>query len=244
MWKYAALLLVGACGSERKQAEPAAPAEVARLGKLADEMLAAARAADVKRTAALQAALKSLGPRSDLGPCPMKVPIVGTEDMRKLGQQEPAGNDPNWRSVRAEQMMVVERDKLATTESVRLKHVEEMIDFTRQGLTATNSADTEKWLRYYGDLANDAWELVIVADRRVEPTMVKQGEYSAGIVIGTAFVYSHLEGKVVCAADVAAHSSSLLRGTKVVQDFALGFDLDNEAFRTAVPMLVAAGPIR
>jgi hypothetical protein len=242
--RAAIVIALFACGSGRKQAEPAAPAEVARLGKLADEMLVTARAADVKRTAALEDAMKSLGPRGDLGPCPIKVPIVGTEDMGKLGQQEPAGNDPNWRSIRAEQMMVVERAKLATTDSVRKKHVEEMIDFTRQGLNATNSAATEKWLRYYGDLANDAWEMVIIAARRVEPAMLKQGEYSSGSVLGTAFVYSYPDNKIVCAADVDAHSSRLLRDAKSVQDFALGFDLDNEAFRAAAPKLVAAGPLK
>lgn len=225
----------------------AAPAEVERLGKLAEEMRGVARAADAKRTKALLLAVTTMEARPDLGPCPVKVPVVGTEDMQRLGQGEPKDADVNWRSIRAEQMMVVNREDLATAKSVRLKHVEEMLDFEQGRLNAKNVADTEKWLRYHGDVKNTSWELVIVADKRVDPAVAEQGKFTAGFVIGRAFVYSHLSEAVVCAGRVVAHSSELLRHKPLTlqngKDWNLVFDLENETFRAAASSLVAVGPV-
>ena len=242
--KYLLLLMACACGPKREQHPPASPEEVTRLGKLADEMIAASRATDAKRTAALQAALRTLGPRPDLGGCPVKVPVVESESMKNLGARSSSNLDPNWRSVRAEQMMVVDADKLATTQSVRQKNIEQMIASERERLDGTNAADTEKWLRYYGDPKNYAWEMVIVATKHIAPTNAVGGKFTEGIVEGVAFVYSHVDNKIVCAAEVAAQSSSLLRTAKATEGFELAFDLDNEAFRAAAQKLVAAGPLQ
>ena len=268
-----AVLLAGASAACSRNDPPpaAAPAEVERIAKLADEMRAVARAADAKRTAALTDALQTLEPRPDLGPCPINVPIVGTEDMKQIGNQEPADADinsravpkapaeqpaptersegeRNWRSIRAEQMMIVKLGELTTTKSVRLEQVEKMLAFEQSSLNAKNSADVEKWLRYYGDVKNTSWEMVIVADQRIDPAIAEQGKFRPGIVLGRTFVYSHVEGKVVCAGRVAAHSSELLHTKNVTtqdgKDWHLVFDLENETYREAARKLVAAGPAR
>ena len=199
-------------------------------------------------TAALEVALQTLEPRPDLGPCPINVPIVGTEDMKQLGKREPADADVNWRSIRAEQMMIVKLGELATTKSVRLENVEKMLASEQSSLNAKNAADVEKWLRRFGDVKHTSWEMVIVADQRVDPAIVEQEKFRPGIVLGRTFVYSHLEGKVVCAGRVAARSSPLLRTenvtTKDGKDWHLVFDLENETYREAARKLSAAGPVR
>ncbi len=224
----------------------ASPEDQARVDKLGEEMLAVARAAEAKRTTAIAAAMDSLVPRTDLGPCPIKVPIVGTEDRAKLGQGEPAGAPVDWRSIRAEQMMVVARPALATEKGVRLKHVEEMIDFEKGRVATEGVAEVEQWLRYYGDLKNASWEMVIVADQRVDPEIVEQNKFREGIILGRAFVYSFVDDAVVCAANVLAKSSDLLTNHKVAtqdgKDWGLVFDLENEAFRAAARGLFRAGP--
>ena len=245
-----ALLLAGASAACSWSDPPpaAAPAEVERIARLADEMRAVARAADARRTAALEVALQTLEPRPDLGPCPINVPIVGTEDMKQLGKREPADADVNWRSIRAEQMMIVKLGELATTKSVRLENVEKMLASEQSSLNAKNAADVEKWLRRFGDVKHTSWEMVIVADQRVDPAIVEQEKFRPGIVLGRTFVYSHLEGKVVCAGRVAARSSPLLRTenvtTKDGKDWHLVFDLENETYREAARKLSAAGPVR
>src|SRR6185369_15703933 len=117
----------------------------------------------------------------------------------------------DWRSIRAYQMMLVDANELATAQSHRLKQALSMIDSEIGRLDATNVADTEKSLRRYGDTKkNMSWEMVVIAERRVRP-VVKQGtDFEPGIVVGRAYVYSHVEGAVVCAANVLAHSSKLL----------------------------------
>jgi hypothetical protein len=247
----ALIIVVAACAACSKNDPPpppaAAPAEVERIGKLADEMRAIARAADAKRTKALLQAAMTMEPRPDLGPCPINVPIVGTENMQRLGQGEPRDADINWRSIRGDQMMVVNRDELVTAKSVRLKHVEGMLDSEQQRLNAKNVADTEKWLRYYGSLENASWEMVVIADKRVDPEIAEEGKFKSGFVIGRAFVYSHPSEKVVCAGRVVSHSSELLRHKPLTmqngKDWNLVFDLENETFREAATKLVAVGPV-
>lgn len=237
--------IVGCAKSEREKA-PARSADVERLTKLAEEMKTVAREADAKRTKALVAALTTIGPKGDGSPCSVVVPIVGTEDMKRLGEGEPKDADVNWRSIRAEQMSVVTKAELTTKKSPRLEQVEKMIAFTLEGLNAGNAADTEKWLRYYGDVKNKSWEMVVVADTRVDPEVLGDGKFRSGVVLGRAYVYSHPAEAVVCVGDVAAKSSELLRHKPLTlsngKDWNLVFDLENETYRAAARSLVAAGP--
>lgn len=239
-------LALGACTRASSSERTVLPAEQARVDALAEEMLAVARAADKKRSLALQAAATTLVPRADLGPCPIKVPMVGTEDMTKLGQSEPKDAPADWRSVRAEQMMVATRAELASKRSVRLKHVEEMIAFERGRLGNEGLADVEKWIRYYGDLKNASWEMVVVAMVRDDPEIINKESFEAGSILGRAYVYSYIDEAVVCAGTVVAQSSELLHNRKVKtadgKDFGLVFDLENEAFRSAARSMVRAGP--
>jgi hypothetical protein len=234
-----------ACTKSSPPVPPASPEDRERIGHLADEMLTVARGADAKRTAAIRAAADTLEPRGDLGPCPIKVPVVGTEDRAKLGEGEPRDAPVDWRSIRAEQMMVVTRPGLATEQSVRLKHVEEMIAFERDRADTEGVAEVQKWIRYYGDLKNDSWEMVIVADRRIDPELAPGGKFRGGVILGRAFVYSFVDDAVVCAADVVAESSNLLTNHQVImkdgKDWGLVFDLENEAFRAAARAMVRAG---
>jgi hypothetical protein len=244
----ALVLVLGACSRSSSSQRTVLPEEQARVDALAEEMLAVARAADKKRSVAPEAAAASLVPRADLGPCPIKVPVVGTEDMTKLGQSEPKDAPVDWRSVRADQMMVATRAELATKKSVRLKHVEEMIAFQRGRLEVEPLADVEKWIRYYGDLKNASWEMVVVAVVRDDPEIKDKESFKAGTILGRAYVYSYVDDAVVCAGTVVAQSSEILHDHKVKtadgKDFGLVFDLENEAFRAAARTMVRAGPRR
>ena len=190
------------------------------------------------------AATTELAPRADLGPCPIAVPVVGTDDLARLGEGEPKNAPVDWRSIRANQMMVVKAEDLATAKSARLDHAEKMIEYQRSGLNETNIADTEKWIRYYGDLKTAPWEMVIVAERRVDPKLLGDDKFRAGAIVGRAFVYDHQTGTVVCASEVAARSSQLLSSNKLdkVAELQLKMDLENEAYREAAKALVMAGP--
>jgi hypothetical protein len=206
-----------------------------------------ARAEDAKRTKALVAAVDTLGPREDLGACPIKVPIVGTDDMTRIRESEPTEAPVDWRSIRADQMMVVPKDELPTATSARLKHKLEMIDFMVSALNASNLANTEKLIRELGDTKNAPWELVIIASKRVDPKLMGGDKFEAGAILGHAYVYDHVTGNVVCAARVLAESSKLLTAgaseSTAASEYKLKLDLENEAFRDAAQHLAKAGPL-
>lgn len=236
-------LALAACTKSEPPSVPSADRE--RLEKLAEEMRTAARAANAKRTNALLVAADTLGPREDLGSCPIKVPIVGTEDRTRIGEGEPKDAPVDWRSIRAQQMMVVDRPELPLAKSARLDHILEMVDFQLSRLNATNVADTESWIRRFGDPKTTPWEMVIVASRRIAPKLVERGKFDGGVILGRAFVYDHLSGEVVCAANVLSESSKLLTGggaSTGLTEIKLKMDLENEAFRDAANHLVKAGP--
>jgi hypothetical protein len=223
------------------------PEDRDRVQKAAAAAKADVEAQDAKRTAALVAAATSVVPRPDLGACPIKVPVPDSEQvLGGVSQDLPA----DWRSIRGDQMMVAAREEVATTPSVRKKHLIEMIDFEAGTLDSPHNADPVadalKWIGYYGDAKNTAWEMVVVTHGRVDPTLRDGGEFEGGALVGVAYVYSFLEDKVVCAGRVVAESSKLLTWHHVTTpdggDFDLDFDLQNEAFRAAARALVAAGP--
>jgi hypothetical protein len=236
--------------ASQQQVSHVSPEDRERVQKAAAAAKAAVEAQDAKRTAALVAAATSLAPRPDVGACPIKVPVPDSDEV--LGG---VSHDlpPDWRSIRADQMMLAPRDAVATTPSVRKKHLLEMIDFETSQLDSSTKPgaveDALKWITYYGDAKNKAWEMVVVVRGRVDPTLnADAGEFESGAIVGVAYVYSFVDDKVVCAGPVAAESSKLLTWHHVALvdggDFDLDFDLQNEAFRSAARGLVAAGPSR
>lgn len=210
----------------------------------------AAAAADKTRTEALVDAIAHLVPRPDLGPCPVPVPVVGSNAL--LGDTEPDHAPTDWRSIRANQMMVVDASAAASAPSVRLKHITEMLDFEQGNLDAPRPgqsnivADVIRWARYYADPKSTPWEMVVVAERRLDAKLLDRDKFRSGLIMGVAFVYSYVEEKVVCAGAVLAENSDMLSAhgvkTEDGKDFDLAFDLENEAFRSAARGLSLAGP--
>jgi len=211
---------------------------------------AVADEADGKRTAALVEAVGHLVPRPDLGPCPIAIPVVGSEAM--FGDQEPDNAPVGWRSIRANQMMVVDKAAVASPPSVRRKHIAQMLDFEQSSLNAPRPGDNDvvadviRWSRYYADPSNTPWELVVIAERRIDAKLVDRDKFRSGLILGTAFVYSYVEERVACAGSVLAENSDMVtaHGVKTTdgKDFDLVFDLDNEAFRSAARAMYVAGP--
>ncbi len=217
--------------------------ELASARAIADE-------ADRKRTAALVEAVGHLVPRPDLGPCPIAIPVVGSEAM--LVDREPVDAPVDWRSIRANQMMVVNKTAVTSTPSVRRKYIAQMLDFEQSRLNAPRPGDNDvvadviRWARHYADPKNTSWELVVVADRRIDAKLIDRDKFRSGLILGTAFVYSYVDERVACAGSVLAENSDMItaHGVKTTdgKDFDLQFDLDNEAFRSAARAMYVAGP--
>jgi hypothetical protein len=143
---------------------------------------AVADEADGKRTAALVEAVGHLVPRPDLGPCPIAIPVVGSEAM--FGNREPDNAPVGWRSIRANQMMVVDKAAVASTPSVRRKHIGQMLDFEQSRLNAPRPGNN------------------------IDAKLVDRDKFRSGLILGTAFVYSYVDERVACAGSVLAENSA------------------------------------
>jgi hypothetical protein len=222
--------------TKRATAEEIAKLEA--LVKETDEKLVALYA---DRNAALSKALTELGPRADLGPCPIDVPLPESKDLSvRWAETSKTGHS-------YDQMMLVDAGDLehaGAPQTIKLLGPEHTLEMVRLGITSYE--DAEKEIKRKAERELPAWEMIVVSALRKDPTMSADSKFEGGYVIGTAFVYDNREKKVVCAAKVVAENSKNLKPTGIKNDAGLDMilteDLETEAYRAAVKGLALAGP--
>lgn len=235
-WTIIAMLAV-ACTGTKESAKPS-PEELERMRGIADETLQAARAEDATRQKVLAEAMVTLGPRADLGPCPIVVRMPYSSNIMPREGNVPS-NAPDARTA---ERLVVDPEDVATSPGRRLQQMETVVPYDVDRLTADNSAEIEKAIRDLGAMKWEPLELTMVVTARADPRIAGGGRFEAGVIEGRAFLYSYTQHAVVCAADFRAQSSELLSAEGAV-DIKLKVDLENEGERAAIPALVKAGPL-
>jgi hypothetical protein len=246
------LASVTAC---RKEAviEDAVPEVVSRedrqrLQERADRILGAARSENAKWILALQEAESKLAFVPGLGACGYVVPVPDTED--RDTHERPAGSSA-WRTLRG-QWSVVAVTQVAAAKSARLVDIERSVALASTSLAelgrrpALRVHDAEQSLDTAEHALLPPWELVVVAEERVEPRVTDGHSFTGGRIKGHAWLYDRQKNAVVCGAPVDATSSNALtdHGAGVADggtNLDLGADLDNEAFRAAARGMVRVG---
>jgi hypothetical protein len=216
---------------------PLSTADQAEVLRLAEQARVRGDQLAEERRAGLAAALSTLGPRPDLGSCPIdvRVPTISSNYAVTNRMDSELANA---------HIIVLPTDSAAT----RASPVFISLSVTLSHLAGEESARPEA-LREAREIADPAWwtyDMVIAVDEEVEPAYDDDAGYRSGMIRGRAFVWSYVEHAVVCAADVNAENSAQVRvrvGRHESSPYAYLYgDLMGEAARVAREHLHRAGP--
>lgn len=174
---------------------------------------------DQARRAGLVKARAGLSPDPNLGKCPVTIdlPIPGRApqkfNIERMKRQT--------RALARVGLDFVKPDALSTSPSP-------LVEATRSRLRIgpyTRLADFEKNV---AEVRADAWwdhDLVVVEEERADAERGEEGSFSGGYFIGTAYLWSYAEEKVICAARIrhqltkVASKKTYLNGEEIGDSF-------------------------
>jgi hypothetical protein len=186
-------------------------AERAELEKLKTEAEANALPLELKRREVLAAAKGVVGPRPDMGPCPVGVLAPTDEDQ---GQFADNGKSFHLGTV---PISVVQAKDVAEAEGPRYDRVgtaliNDVQSMLYHAYRAADRQEIDDGLARARQLTDPKWlnvDATLVIDRWSEPA-AEGDKFQTGWLVGRFYVYSYDESAIICAADVRAENSDEL----------------------------------
>lgn len=143
-------------------------------------------------TAMRDAIAAELGPRPDLGACPIELPAASS--LAKRGPAFP--------------LLTVERSEISgTLPSQAVAGVLADVHRAQAHLAAGRFEEAKLYARALDRPERFGYDVVLVAKAVKKPRALSGSEYEPGEIEGRAYVYDFTTGRVVCAGDVKAKSS-------------------------------------
>lgn len=170
------------------------------------EAIAAARNDAVRRDRAYQVAVASaanVGPRPDLGPCPYRLGVRLKHT--KEGWQSPQHNQQfPWRSITRSSTAAIPGSSGASSLRISADFLERELDGDPYWTHPEGPSEMVERARALPE--DDTVEVILLVDRKREPAMLGKS-FVAGELFGTAYLYDHGSGRILCAGNVEARSS-------------------------------------
>lgn len=207
------IALAGACTPEGVELTPEQRADLeGRIAKIRDD----SAPLETRRKEALLAARGRLGPRNDLGACPIQVRLPDPLDMGVFadeGKTFQLGTTP-ISVVHSADLTTSRGPRAYRLETALFNDVQSRLEHTSR---AQNQAQIDAAFARADELASTDWTAIdgtLIIDRWTEP--VATGEtFESGRVYGRFYLYSYAEQAIICAANVDAENSDSL-GVQVV----------------------------
>ncbi len=261
----ALLASIASCTPTPPPAVRMSPADVQEL----DALLATAKTkADgfiAARDQGLKLAARGLVPRPSAGPCPEAIPRpepLGDSDLDLKGEARVASEAARWRMnvvpdwtvlggsppEPLKMMQKIEND--VARAGPRHDQFDRQYAMMRRIQTAgvyENTWTHESVIKLARELGSDdywGWELDVVTTLKSAPTQDGSETFEAGVLFGTAYLWSFPKGRVLCVADVKATNQDRIKlsvdptNKAPHQHQRLNDDLKNEAYRAAISALV------
>lgn len=258
-------LAIASCTPSPPATVKMSPADLHELDALLGAAKTRADGFVAARDEGLKIAARGLVPRPSAAPCPEAIPRpgrLGDSDLDLQGEARTAHEAARWR------MNVVPDWAVAgSSPPAPLKMMEKIEnDVARAGprhdqfdrqytmmrkIQAEAVYDAyrthESVIKLARELGSDdywGWELDVVTTIKSAPTADGSETFNAGILFGTAYLWSFPKGRVLCVADVKATNQDKIklevdpRNTSQHQHQRLNDDLKNEAYRAAISALV------
>ena len=221
------------------------------LASIRHDVVAMNAPLDGLRKIRLRDARATLGPRPDLGPCPVPVRTPSSLD---VGTFSADGRTFHLGTAPISVVRTVDLDTSSGPRMFRIRvalvdDVQSMLYYTYR---AADLSDLEQSLVDARRLRQPDWmdvDATLLIDRYLQPRV--QGKtFEAGRLQGRFYVYRYSSGQVICAADVWADSSDRLGVRKHLDENgifrAAASDLDRDLYRRGVEAgigaLSVAGP--
>jgi hypothetical protein len=228
------------------------PAEEAELRELQDQAKAQAEPLEAARKATMQATRGKIGPRPDLGACPMAIRRPADDDAGSFADEGVSfalGTVP-INVVHAKDLGVAEGPRYDRVTTALVNDVQSMLfrEYSAKnrqeiddGLARARQLLDPKWLAVDGTLIIDQEQLPAVTGTTFTP----------GVLKGRFYVYDYASQAIVCAASVWATNSDNIGvhthladdGTVIGADSDLVRDLYRQGVQNGIDGLAKAGPM-
>jgi hypothetical protein len=245
------------------------PADLQELDALLTAAKTKADGFAAARDQGLELAARGLVPRPSAAPCPEAIPRpepLGDSDLDLQGEARAAHEAAHWRMNVVPDWAVAGSsppEPLKTMEKIETdvartgprhdqfnRQYSMMRKIQADGVYDSRSHWThESVIKLARELGSDdywGWELDVVTTIKSAPTQDGSETFNAGVLFGTAFLWSFPKGRVICVADVKATNQDKIKLSvdpnfkSPHQNQRLNDDLKNEAYRAAISGLVVA----
>jgi hypothetical protein len=190
---------------------PISPEQRTELEHLRDQAVQQAKPLDEERTKAILAAHGRVGPRPDLGRCPIQA-IAPSPDDAGVFQD----NDLMFELGLAP-YTVVAKDNLSKVQGPRLDRLETAVTNDIESMLFRNFAakrpeDLDAGLARARQLADPSWlseDATLVLDEERAP-VVSGAKFQSGWLRGVLYLWSYREHRILCVSDVVAENSDVI----------------------------------
>jgi hypothetical protein len=234
-----ALLGVAACKGSSGGAPEVSDEVKAANGKLVAAVQAKFEPLELERRAALKAAFTgAIVPRSDLGPCPVKLMIANPLD-HKPGETPKFDLDRMERQVHDSMRASIGR--FPTQDEAASLPGPPWGETMNQLRPDVPTAELQKRIAEIEKPGYWDWDLVVVKTAEQRAVKVGDDKFTGGNFVGRAWLWSFSEHKLVCAGDIAIQLEKIKsRGDDVALAGSVG--LGFRVLKEARDKMVVAGP--
>lgn len=204
-------MIVGVLGLSACTGYPISPEQRTELEALRDKAIAQAKPLDEERTKAILAAHGKVGPRPDIGTCPIQAILPSPDDSGVFQDNELSfelGLAP-YTVVKLEDLQKVQGPRLDRLETAVTNDIESML---YRNFAAKSPADLDAGMRRAKELASPGWlteDATLVLDEDRWP-VIEGEKFKSGFLRGMMYVWSYKEHAILCVADVVAENSDVI----------------------------------